>query len=131
MRRAALAVLVNSVIATSLHAQSASAGRLEGIVIDSIRAQPIAGALVRATRLGTDPEVTVSAIADRQGRYRFARLDSGSYAVSVASALLDSLEYGGPVARVTVSARRPGTRFNRWPARVRRLPTGRARSSAP
>lgn len=107
MRRAALAVLVNSAIATSLQAQSASAGRLEGIVIDSIRAQPIAGALVRATRLGTDPEVTVSAIADRQGRYRFARLDSGSYAVSVASALLDSLEYGGPVARVTVSARRP------------------------
>jgi hypothetical protein len=61
---------------------------------------------VRVTRIGTEPEVTLSAVADRRGRYRFDRLDEGSYAVSVTSPMLDSLEYGGPPLRVSVSGRR-------------------------
>jgi hypothetical protein len=94
---------------SSLAAQQS--GRLEGTVTDSIRAAPYAGATVRATRLGAEPEVTLSAVADKKGNYRFDRLDAGTYVVSVASPLLDSLEYGGPPLRVTVASQRT-TRAN-------------------
>ena len=106
MRRAALALLAVSSLTSPLAAQSAATGRLEGTVTDSLRAAPFAGATVRVTRIGAEPEVTLSAVADRRGRYRFDRLDAGSYAVSVATPLLDSLEYGGPARRVSVSAQR-------------------------
>ena len=106
MRRGAPALLVLSLLASPLAAQSPGIGRLEGTVTDSLRAEPFAGATVRVTRIGAEPEVTLSAVADRRGRYRFDRLDAGSYAVSVASPLLDSLEYGGPTRRVSVSAQR-------------------------
>ena len=106
--RASLAGLLLALLpSASLIAQSAqSSGRLEGTVTDSLRAVPFAGATVRVTRIGTEPEVTLSAVADRRGRYRFDRLDEGSYAVSVTSPMLDSLEYGGPPLRVSVSGRR-------------------------
>jgi hypothetical protein len=94
-----------AITAVPLRAQSAP-GRLEGTVTDSIRAVPYAGATVRATRIGAEPELTLSAVTDKRGNYRFARLDTGTYAVSVASPLLDSLEYGGPLLRVTVGSRR-------------------------
>jgi hypothetical protein len=106
VRRAALALLVLSSSISPLAAQSPVAGRLEGIVTDSLRAAPYAGAIVRATHLGSEPEVMRSAVADRAGRYRFDALDAGTYVVSVSSPLLDSLEYGGPPHRAEVIARR-------------------------
>jgi hypothetical protein len=106
VRLAALALLVISPLSSPLAAQTQVAGRLEGTVTDSLRATPFAGVTVRVTRIGADPEVTLSTVADQRGRYRFDRLDTGSYAVSVASPLLDSLEYGGPTMRVAVSAER-------------------------
>ena len=109
MRRAALALLVVSSLSSPsspLAAQGPGTGKLEGTITDSLRAAPFAGATVRVTRIGAEPEVTLSAVADRRGRYRFERLDAGSYAVSVASPLLDSLEYGGPTQRVSVSPKR-------------------------
>jgi hypothetical protein len=95
------------VLLTTLHSPLAGqqSGRLGGTVTDSVRAVPYAGATVRATRIGAEPEVTLSALADKKGDYRFDRLDAGTYAVSVTSPLLDSLEYGGPPLRVTVAAR--------------------------
>lgn len=87
-------------------AQSPATGRLEGTVTDSLRAAPYAGVTVRATRIGSEPEVTLSTVADRTGRYRFDRLDAGTYAIGVTSPLLDSLEVGGVPRRAGVSARR-------------------------
>jgi hypothetical protein len=81
-------------------------GRVEGTVTDSVRAAPFAGATVRATRIGTEPETTLTAVADRRGRYRFERLPPGSYALGVTSPLLDSLEYGGPATRAEVASGR-------------------------
>ena len=106
-RRRAFAALVLLTLlpSASMIAQSAqSTGRLEGTVTDSLHAAPFAGATVRATRIGSEPEITLSAVSDQRGRYRFDRLDTGSYALSVGSPLLDSLEYGGPARRVSVSA---------------------------
>jgi hypothetical protein len=107
VRRGALALLAVVSLTPPLRSQTSAAGRLEGTVIDSIRAVPFAGATVRATRLGAEPETTFAATTDRRGRYRLEHLPPGSYAISVESALLDSLEYGGPPLRVAVSARQP------------------------
>ena len=114
MPRVALAsasLLLLVALRSALAAQATTArvvlgGRLEGTVTDSIRAVPYAGATVRATRIGAEPEVTLSVVTDKRGTYRFDRLDAGSYAVSVASPLLDSLEYGGPPMRVAVKSQR-------------------------
>jgi hypothetical protein len=104
VKRTAFAVLLLSASAASLGAQQV--GRLEGTVIDSLSGKPYASAVVHATRLGAQSELTLTAVADGAGRYRFARIVAGSYAVSGASPLLDSLEYGGPPMRVIVTSER-------------------------
>ena len=81
-----------------------AAGRLEGTVTDSTRAAPLAGARVSVTRLGVERETTHVATTDAKGRFAFARLDAGDYAIGFSNALLDSLEFGGPVRRVAVLA---------------------------
>jgi len=101
VRRVALSLFATLVPLAPLSAQSGGA-RLEGTVTDSIHAAPFAGATVRATRVDVQPETTLTALADRRGRYRFDRMAPGLYAVGVTSALLDSLEYGGPATRVAV-----------------------------
>jgi hypothetical protein len=78
------------------------AGRLEGTVTDSTRAAPLVGARVSVTRLGVDRETTHVATTDTKGRFAFERLDAGDYAIGFSNALLDSLEFGGPVRRVAV-----------------------------
>ena len=89
-------------VATSIRAQSV--GRLEGTVIDSLRAaSPLAGASVSATRVGSARETTLVAHTDAQGRFSFERLDAGVYAIGFEHALLDSLEFGGPARRVLVT----------------------------
>ena len=102
LSRVGLALIAILVPLVPLAAQSGSA-RLEGTVTDSAHAVPFAGAIVRATRIGAEPETTLTAIADRRGQYRFERLVPGSYAVGVTSPFLDSLEYGGPATRVALA----------------------------
>ena len=98
----ALALTLLAGAATGIDAQSV--GRLEGTVVDSLRAaSPLAGASVRATRVGADRETTLVALTDAHGRFAFDRLDAGEYAIGFAYALLDSLEFGGPARRVMVS----------------------------
>jgi hypothetical protein len=86
-----------------LAAQGAAPGQIEGTVTDSVHAAPLAGAPIVATRLGTEPENAIRATADRRGRFRFDRVAPGRYAVSFMSAMLDSLEFGGPPVVVSVA----------------------------
>jgi hypothetical protein len=79
-------------------------GRLEGLVTDSLRSAPLAGARVSATRVGAARETTLVATTDGRGRFAFERLDTGEYALGFESALLDSLEFGGPARRVMVTS---------------------------
>jgi hypothetical protein len=58
---------------------------IEGIVVDSIRARPLAGAEVVLS--GT----TVTAITDSAGRFRLDSLDAGSYRVAFFHPMLDSI----------------------------------------
>ena len=66
MKRAAFAVLVLSTSSGPLGAQST--GRLGGTVIDSLSGKPFASAVVRATRVGAESELTLTAVADGAGR---------------------------------------------------------------
>lgn len=81
-----------------------SAGRLEGVVTDSLRSGPLSGARVIATRVGAARETTLVATTDARGRFAFERLDTGEYALGFESALLDSLEFGGPARHVMVTS---------------------------
>jgi hypothetical protein len=99
--RRALGALAASLVAVEA-AGAQSAGRLEGTVTDSTRAAPLAGARVSVTRLGVERETTHVATTDAKGRFAFERLDAGDYAIGFSNALLDSLEFGGPVRRVAV-----------------------------
>lgn len=97
----ALALLVCA--GTPLAAQHGS-GRLEGQVIDSVHASPLAGAMVTATPVGTPRDTTFVAKTDAKGRFRFEALEAGRYAMQFVSPLLDSLQYGGNTPLVDVPA---------------------------
>ena len=103
-RTLAVALLGGSLLAgaTPVAGAQTPAGRLVGTVTDSTRAAPLAGARVSVTRLGVEHETTHVATTDAKGQFAFERLDAGDYAIGFSNALLDSLEFGGPVRRVAV-----------------------------
>lgn len=82
-------------------------GQVEGTIGDSVRLGPIAGAVVGITRRGVEPEVTIIARSDEQGRFRFDSLEAGRYWLSFSSPFLDSLGYGGPARDLTVVPGQP------------------------
>ena len=104
--RCTLVLLFATCVATPLAAQATPTGRLEGIVTDSLQNAPFAGAEVTATRLDSAPAKPRSTTADRDGHYAFDSLGAGRYAVSFASPLLDSLEFGGASGMATIEAGR-------------------------
>ncbi len=91
--------------ASPLAAQRVS-GSIEGQVTDSVHVGPLADAQVTATRVGAARDTTYYARTDGRGRYRFASVDSGRYALHFLSRLLDSLQYGGNAPIVSVAAGR-------------------------
>lgn len=103
-RVGALALLGGALLAgtTPVARAQTPAGRIVGTVTDSTRAAPLAGARVSVTRLGVERETTHVATTDAKGKFAFERLDAGDYAIGFSNALLDSLEFGGPVRRVAV-----------------------------
>src|SRR3954470_8889343 len=100
--RPCVALILLMVAVRATVAQSASVGRLEGTIVDSVHAVPLAGVTVSATRLG-DTETTLVVTADENGRFHFDSLAPGDYGVGFSSAFLDSLEFGGPASRVAVA----------------------------
>ncbi|MFL5608377.1 MAG: carboxypeptidase regulatory-like domain-containing protein, partial [Gemmatimonadaceae bacterium] len=87
-----LVVLTLLLPARRSDAQSDQAGRVEGVVFDSVHARPFAGAHVVAVGTGAQTEVRREAVSDASGRYRIDSLPAGRYIVGFESALLDSLE---------------------------------------
>ncbi|MDB4891892.1 MAG: TonB-dependent receptor plug [Gemmatimonadetes bacterium] len=79
-------------LAGPAHAQADRTGRLEGRVIDSIRARPLVGARVIAVRMDTLATTRGDASTDSAGKYHIDSLPPGRYAVGFESLLLDSLE---------------------------------------
>ena len=82
-------------------AQSTTA-RLEGVVHDSVRARPAAGAAVFVTRLRPQPSLFFSGVTDERGRYRIDSLTAGEYTVSFSTDVLDSLELTLPGQTIVI-----------------------------
>jgi hypothetical protein len=78
----------------------ASHGTLAGVVTDSLRGAPLAGARVVVS--GT----SLSATVDSQGRYRIDSVPPGDATVSLVAPRLDSLLLDAPALTVSVSAGR-------------------------
>jgi hypothetical protein len=91
-------------LGSPLAAQQASTGAIAGDITDSVRAAPLAGAVVSATRTIGNRDTTFVATADTHGHFRFDSLAAGEYEMRFASPMLDSLQYGGPTTQVHVTA---------------------------
>lgn len=101
-RRALLAVAL--VAGRLLHAQQPpprGAGRIDGVVVDSVAARPVAGAAVVVMRVNPDPGY-FSVVTDGQGRFHVDSLASGTYEITVSTPLLDSLEVALPPRQVAL-----------------------------
>jgi hypothetical protein len=90
-------------VAFPLRAQS---GRLEGTIVDSVHARPLAAARVLAIRADSGAAQSAGATTDSRGRYRIDPLPVGRYMVEFESAFLDSLEIYLPPREVTIEAGR-------------------------
>src|SRR5690349_9505038 len=84
-------VVLSLALASRASAQGGQAGRVEGVVYDSVHARPLRGAHVVAVGTGAQSEVRRDATSDSAGRYHIDALPQGHYAVGFESALLDSL----------------------------------------
>ncbi|HYC50785.1 MAG TPA: hypothetical protein VEB19_06740, partial [Gemmatimonadaceae bacterium] len=71
---------------------------MEGVVFDSLRMQPLAGALVGVVGAG-------STTTDARGRFRISDIAAGERTVVVAHALLDTIGISTLVRRVRVNGR--------------------------
>lgn len=94
MRRIVLVAALSSV-ARIVTAQGAGAGRIEGLVTDSVHAMPLGGATVSLARLDAERDSMLVATTTEDGRFRFEHVLAGKYALSFSNAFLDSLEFGG------------------------------------
>ncbi len=89
-RRAAIAALLLALPAAAQ--ERAPTGRIEGTVSDSMRARPLAGAIVLLTRMSPLPSAFYSTATDERGRYHLDSLSAGRYSLAFSHPVLDSLE---------------------------------------
>jgi hypothetical protein len=76
---------------------------VEGTVTDSVHAKPAGGAIVFLTRVAPEPSEFRSAFTDDRGRFHFDSLFAGRYALSFATAYLDSLSVSMPAREVILA----------------------------
>ena len=107
--RLAAFVALSLFVARRSEAQGEQRGRLEGMVIDSVHARPLAGVRVVAIAADARPDARDSASTDSLGRYRIDALPPGRYVVGFESPLLDSLEIALPPREVAIAAGRAAT----------------------
>ena len=96
-------MLVAALLPASLAAQQTTAGTLQGVVSDAVRARPIASATVELTRVQPEPVATFTARSDESGRYRVDSLPAGEYVLHLSTPLLDSLELALPERALTIA----------------------------
>jgi hypothetical protein len=96
-----LAVAAALCSATDLEGQL-PAGRIDGVVTDSVHSRPLVGALVFVTPIGATRGAIRSAVSDDAGRYVVDSLAAGSYSVDFTHPFADSLALNVPPVAVTL-----------------------------
>lgn len=89
---------------TPLAAQQSPPARIEGVVYDSLRARPLAGAVVTVMQVSPAPQQYFTAATDAAGRYRMDSLVAGRYLVGFSTPFLDSLELQLPQKELALAA---------------------------
>ena len=100
MRRPLAVALVALALGIAPAGAQRGTARIEGEVVDSMHARPLAAAIVLLTRLTPEPAIWYSAITDARGRFWLDTLPAGRYSVVLAHPLLDSLELTLPPKEV-------------------------------
>ena len=98
-----VALVLSLCVVRPSHAQTGSSGRIEGTVMDSVHARPLAGARVIAVGTGRRSEARLEATTDSAGRYRIDSLPAGRYFIGFENSLLDSLEIALPPREAVVA----------------------------
>lgn len=92
IRRALVVSTLALCVVRTASAQSSRSARIDGTVVDSVHARPLAGVRVVAAGTGAQTGVRVESLSDSAGHYHIDSLPAGRYAVGFESPLLDSLE---------------------------------------
>src|SRR6267378_5826529 len=98
-----IAALLASSGASTLLAQAAPKGRIEGQITDSVHARPAAGATVYVARISPDPSLRVTT-TDEKGRFAVDSLIAGRYTIDFTTPFLDSLDLTLPSREATLAA---------------------------
>ena len=108
--RARSAVWANIIVAALLAAlvlapagARAQAGRVDGVVFDSLRKRPLAGAIVQLIE-APPGRGAYAATTDSLGRFRLSDVQAGQYITGILDPLLDTLGVLAPYRAVTVTA---------------------------
>jgi len=97
-----IALLLGGLAAPPALVAQSHAARVEGTVIDSVRARPAAGASVFLTRILPEPSEFRSTVTDDKGRFHFDTVVAGHYTISFATAYLDSLGIDLPARELSI-----------------------------
>ncbi len=89
---------------SSVAAQRAPAGRLEGTITEKPQPRSLRTAFIEAVRLDAEPVESFRAVPDERGRFHMDSLPAGRYMIQLASATLDSMELALPSNELRVIA---------------------------
>jgi hypothetical protein len=99
-----LPVAASLLLAAPVVAQTASVGRIEGTIKETMRPRGVKGASVTVARLDPEPPVAFGAKPDERGRYHFDSLPAGRYMIQLTHETLDSLGLSLPALEVFIAA---------------------------
>lgn len=80
----------------------AQTGHVDGVVYDSLRKQPLAGAIVQVAKAPPD-HGAYSATTDSLGRFSMTKMRAGEYVAGIIDPLLDTLGVSAPYGSVTIA----------------------------
>ena len=99
-----LPLAASLLLGAPLAAQTASVGRIVGVIKEATPPRGVKGASVTVARLDPEPPVAFGAKPDERGHYHFDSLPAGRYMIQLSHETLDSLGLALPASEVFIAA---------------------------